>query len=192
MSKLIEIRWHGRGGQGAVTASKLLAETALGSGMYIQAFPDYGAERMGAPILSYTRLSDSPITIHSPVLEPDVVVVLDPTLLGVVDVTEGLKEGGAIIVNTTESPAQVRARLGLNGKNARVFTVDASTIAIEELGREITNTPMLGALCVATGLLDLDKIIEQVQKNFGKKMRADVVEANIRAVKRAAEEVKAA
>lgn len=190
MGKMIEIRWHARGGQGAVTAGKLLAETALGAGFYFQAFPDYGAERMGAPIRAYTRLSDSPITLHSPVLEPDVVIVLDPTLLGVVDVTEGLKENGVLLINTTESPDEVRKRLNLEGKNIRIFTVDASTIAIQELGREITNTPMLGAFCVATGLLDLNKIVEQVRKDFGKKLRPDVVEANVRAIQRAAQEVK--
>ncbi|MGQ9517214.1 MAG: 2-oxoacid:acceptor oxidoreductase family protein [Anaerolineae bacterium] len=189
MGKMIEIRWHARGGQGAVTAGKLLAETALGAGLYFQAFPDYGAERMGAPIRAYTRLSDSPITVHSPILEPDVVIVLDPTLLGVVDVAEGLKENGVLLFNTTESPTEVRKRLNLENKNVRIFTVDASTIAIQELGREITNTPMLGAFCTATGLLDLNKIVEQVRKDFGKKMRPDVVEANVRAIQRAAQEV---
>lgn len=189
MGKMIEIRWHARGGQGAVTAGKLLAETALGAGLYFQAFPDYGAERMGAPIRAYTRLSDSPITVHSPILEPDVAIVLDPTLLGVVDVAEGLKENGVLLLNTTESPTEVRKRLNLENKNVRIFTVDASTIAIQELGREITNTPMLGAFCTATGLLDLNKIVEQVRKDFGKKMRPDVVEANVRAIQRAAQEV---
>lgn len=189
MGKMVEIRWHARGGQGAVTAGKLLAETALNAGFYFQAFPDYGAERMGAPIRAYTRLSDGPITVHSPVLEPDVVIVLDPTLLGIVDVAEGLKENGVLLVNTTESSAEVRRRLNLENKNARIFTVDASTIAIQELGREITNTPMLGAFCTATGLLDLNKVVEQVRKDFGKKMRPDVVEANVRAIQRAAQEV---
>mgnify|MGYP005859512701 CR=1 FL=1 len=189
MGKMVEIRWHARGGQGAVTAGKLLAETALNAGFYFQAFPDYGAERMGAPIRAYTRLSDGPITVHSPVLEPDVVIVLDPTLLGIVDVAEGLKENGVLLVNTTESPAEVRRRLKLENKNARIFTVDASTIAIQELGREITNTPMLGAFCTATGLLELNKVVEQARKDFGKKMRPDVVEANVRAIQRAAQEV---
>jgi len=189
MSKMTEIRWHGRGGQGAVTAGKLVAETALGADLYFQAFPDYGAERMGAPIRAFTRLSEEPITEHCAVLEPSVVVVLDPTLLGVVDVTEGLTEDGCVIVNTTESPAQVRKKLGM--KTGKVYTVNASHIAIDELGREITNTPMLGALCKATGLFEVDSVAEQIEKNFGKKMRKDVVEANVRAVRRAAEEVQA-
>jgi pyruvate ferredoxin oxidoreductase gamma subunit len=187
MSKMTEIRWHARGGQGAVTAGKMVAETALGAGWYFQAFPDYGAERMGAPIRAFTRLSDNPINEHCQIEEPNVVVVLDPTLLAVVDVTEGLQQDGMIIVNTTETPAQVRSRLKLAG--GKVVTVNASHIAIEELGRDITNTPMLGALCAATGLFPVDKVAEQIQKDFGKKMRKDVVDANVRAVRRAAQEV---
>ncbi len=189
MSKMTEFRWHGRGGQGAVTAGKLVAETALGADLYFQAFPDYGAERMGAPIRAYTRLSTEPINEHCAIIEPNVVVVLDPTLLGVVDVTEGLTDDGVVIVNTTESPAQVRKKLRL--KTGKVFTVNASHIAIEELGREITNTPMLGALCVATGLFSVDSVTAQIEKDFGKKMRKEIVEGNVRAVRRAANEVQA-
>jgi len=189
MGKMTEIRWHARGGQGAVTAGKLVAETALGANLYFQAFPDYGAERMGAPIRAYTRLSTEPINEHCQILEPNVVVVLDPTLLSIVDVTEGLTPDGVVIVNTTDSPADVRKALKM--KNGKVFTVNASHIAIEELGREITNTPMLGALCAATGMFSVDEVAEQIEKNFGKKMRRDVVEANIRAVRRAASEMQA-
>lgn len=189
MNKMIEIRWHARGGQGAVTAGKMLAETALGAGLYFQAFPDYGAERMGAPIRAFTRLSDTPIHEHCQILEPNVVVVLDPTLLGIVDVTEGLQKDGSIIVNTKETPAEVRSRLGMVG--GKIFTVDASRIAIDELGREITNTPMLGALCNATGIFDVEVVAKQIEKDFGKKMRKDVVEANMRAARRASQEVQA-
>ena len=189
MSKMTEIRWHARGGQGAVTAGKLVAETALGANLYFQAFPDYGAERMGAPIRAFTRLSTEPIHEHCQILEPNVVVVLDPTLLGLVDVTEGLTSDGVVVVNTTETPAQVRETLKLKGR--KVFTVNASHIAIEELGREITNTPMLGALCVATGMFSIDDVATQIQKNFSKKMRKDVVDANVRAIRRAASEVQA-
>ena len=189
MSKMTEIRWHARGGQGAVTAGKMVAETALGAGWYFQAFPDYGAERMGAPIRAFTRLSDNPINEHCQIEEPNVVVVLDPTLLAVVDVTEGLQQDGMIIVNTTETPAQVRSRLKLAG--GKVVTVNASHIAIEELGRDITNTPMLGALVQVTGLFKVDDIVEQTRQRFGKKkMKADIVEANVTAIRRAAEEVK--
>ena len=188
MAELTEIRWHGRGGQGVVTAGKLLAETALGTGQYFQAFPDYGPERMGAPIRAFTRLSSKPITIHSQIEEPSVVLVLDPTLLGTVAVTEGLEEDGTLLVNTAMSPAQVRATSGFNV--GRVFTVDASHIALEEMGREITNTPMLGASARATGLFDIEVMAEELRAWFGKKLSPEAVEANIRAMRRAAEEAK--
>ena len=184
----MEIRWHGRGGQGVVTAGKLLAEAALGTGQYFQAFPDYGPERMGAPIRAYTRLSSKPIHIHSQIEEPDVVMVLDPTLLGTVNVTEGLQDDGVLVVNTPKSPAEIRQELGLK-EGQKVFAVDASHIAIEEMGREITNTPMLGAFAHATGLFDVKDLAEQLRAWFGRKVSADVVEANIRAMQRAAEEV---
>jgi len=187
MEQLIEIRWHGRGGQGVVTAGKLLAETALGVGHYFQAFPDYGPERMGAPIRAFTRLSPQPITIHSQIEEPDVVLVLDPTLLATVAVTEGLKEDGILIVNTSMSPAQVRQTTDL--QTGQVFTVDASHIAIEEMGREITNTPMLGAFARATGIFDIEVLAGQLRAWFGKKIAANAVEANVRAMRRAAEEM---
>lgn len=185
--ELVEIRWHGRGGQGVVTAGKLLAETAMGTGQYFQAFPDFGPERMGAPIRSFTRLSSKPITIHSQIETPDVVLVLDPTLLGAVPVTEGLKEDGILIVNTSMSPQEVRRITGFQG--GKVFTVDASHIAIEEMGRDITNTPMLGAFARATGLFDLKALVEQVRSWFGHKVSPEVVEANIRALQRAAQEI---
>ena len=187
MEELIEIRWHGRGGQGVVTAGKLLAETALGTGRYFQAFPDYGPERMGAPIRAFTRLSDRPITIHAQIQEPDVVLVLDPTLLSTVPVTEGLKEKGSLVVNTPLSPAEVRQVTGLTG--GQVFTLDASHIAIEEMGRVITNTPMLGAFARATGIFDMEELAEQLRAWFGKKISAEAVEANVRAMRRAAEEM---
>lgn len=187
MEGLIEIRWHGRGGQGVVTAGKLLAETAMGTGQYFQAFPDFGPERMGAPIRAFTRLSPRPITIHSQIENPDVVLVLDPTLLGTVPVADGLKEDGMLLVNTSQSPAEVRQVTGL--KTGKVFTVDASHIAIEEMGREITNTPMLGAFARATGILDIEKLAEQLRAWFGKKISPEMVEANVRALRRAAEEI---
>lgn len=189
MSSLTEIRWHGRAGQGLVTAAKLLGETALGTGQYFQAFPDYGPERMGAPIRAYTRLSPEPIYIHSQIETPDVVLVLDPTLLDIVDVTEGLTEG-TLLVNTDMEPAEVREKLGLKGNGKiRVFTVDASKIAIDTLGREITNTPMMGAFARATGLFPVESIIEDVRRSFGKKLRAEIVDANVEAIKRAYESV---
>lgn len=187
MEELIEIRWHGRGGQGVVTAGKLLAETALGLDQYVQAFPDYGPERQGAPIRAFTRISPKPIYLHSQIEEPDVVLVLDPTLLGTVDVTEGLKPDGILIVNTPLSPQEIRERL--NWRTGKVFTVDASHIAIEEMGREITNTPMLGAFARATGIFDIEKLAEQLRAWFGKRISPEMVEANVRALRRAAEEI---
>lgn len=188
MGNLTEIRWHGRGGQGVVTAGKLLAETALGSGQYFQAFPDYGPERMGAPIKAYTRLSPEPIHLHCQIEEPNVVLVLDPTLLGTVPVVDGLQEDGVLLVNTSHSPAQIRQMTGF--KSGKVFTVDASHIAIEEMGREITNTPMIGALARATGIFDIDDLVEQTRKRFNKlMMKQDIIDANERAIRRAAQEV---
>lgn len=187
MAELIEIRWHGRGGQGVVTASKLLAESALGSGQYFQAFPDYGPERMGAPVRAFTRLSPRPINIHSQVQKPDIVVVLDSTLLEMVTVTEGLKEDGTLLVNTARRPAEMREATGFH--SGRVFAVDASHIAIEEIGQEITNTPMLGAFAQATGLFDVEEMAEELRIWFGKKLPTEAVEGNVRAIRRAAREV---
>ena len=168
-------------------AGKLLAEMAMASDRYFQAFPDYGPERMGAPIQAFTRLSTRPITIHSQIEEPDIVVVLDPTLLGTVAVTEGLKEDGTLLVNTPLSPAQVCKSAGFHTGEA--FTVDASQIAIEEMGREITNTPMLGAFARVTGLFDTEELSDLLRAWFGPKLSDERVAANIRAMQRAAEEV---
>jgi pyruvate ferredoxin oxidoreductase gamma subunit len=187
MEGLIEIRWHGRGGQGVVTASKLLARAAMGSGRYFQAFPEYGPERMGAPIRAFTRLSPQPIRIHSPIEEPDVVVILDPTLLGSAAMTDGLKEEGSLVINTPLSPTLVREATSFQG--SQVFSVDASHIAIEEIGQEITNTPMLGAFARATGLFEIEEMIAEVRAWFGKKIAPEALEANVRAMRRAAEVV---
>ncbi len=187
MAKVTEIRWHGRGGQGVVTAGKMLADAALDSGQYFQAFPDYGPERAGAPIRAFTRLSSGPIHMHSQIEEPDVVLVLDPTLLEAVDVTDGLKEDGTLIVNTDEPPAKVRQTTGF--RTGKVFTVNATKIALETLGREITNTPMLGALAKATGLLTIEDLVAQTRKQFGDKFGVEVVKRNVEAVEQAAREV---
>lgn len=187
MQKMTEIRWHGRGGQGAVTAGKVLAETAMEAGQYFQAFPDYGPERMGAPIRAFTRISDQPIRTHCQIEEPDVVIVLDPTILGTVDVIQGLKEDGVLIVNTPKTPAEMRKQLELKGR--RLFTVNASHIAIEELGRDITNTPILGAFARATGIFRVEELMERTRKRFGKKFSTQITEANVRAIERASREV---
>lgn len=190
MGKLTEIRWHGRAGQGIVTASELLAEAALKDGKYFQAFPEYGPERMGAPIKAYTRISDEPIEVHYQILNPEVVVVVNPNLLGVVDVLEGLAEDGTVIVNTPEMPAQIRARLGIKNNKVKVFTVDATQIALETIKRDIPATLMLGAIVRATGLVNLDNTLHLVKEKLGAKLRDEVVENNLKALRRAYEEVK--
>ena len=179
MGKLTEIRWHGRAGQGIVTAGELLAQTALDDGKYFQAFPDYGPERMGAPIKAFTRISDEPIYIYCSIVNPDAVVVTDPTLIGVVDVTEGLKDDGVLVANTQLSPEQVRRKIKYD--KAVVYTVDATSIAMEALGKNITNTPMLGALLRAMEMISKDSVMHEIKKRLGGKFSPAVVEANLRA-----------
>jgi pyruvate ferredoxin oxidoreductase gamma subunit len=191
MKELIEIRWHGRGGQGAKTAALLLADAALSSGKYIQAFPEYGPERMGAPVASFNRLSSKPILLHSGVVNPDVVIVLDPTLIESVDVTEGMTDKGIILVNTEKSPADTKKELKITG-NIKVYTIDASTISKETIGREIPNTPMLGALIKVTGILDFKEMLDDTKKKLEKKFKSkpEVIGGNIKAIERAYNEVK--
>jgi len=190
LEKLTEIRWHGRAGQGIVTASELLAESALREDKYFQAFPDYGPERMGAPIRAYTRISNQPIDVHYQILQPEVVVVVNPNLLGVENLVEGLVDKGIVVVNSPETPQKVRSRLGLPENGVRVFTVDATQIALETLKRDIPATLMLGAIVRATGLVDLEHVIETVLEKLGEKLRGEVVEANVKALRRAYDEVK--
>jgi len=184
--KTIEIRWHGRGGQGAVTASKLLAQTALIEDKYFQGMPDYGAERMGAPIKAFTRISIEPIKLYCQVTEPDVVVVLDPTLLDVIDVTEGLKPDGALIINTAKSPEEVRAITGYKGKT---YTVDATGIAMKMLGRNLPNTPMLGAVIRTSNIVTKENLIQMLRKTLGATMKEKVVEGNVSALEQAFNDV---
>lgn len=190
MAKLTEIRWHGRGGQGAKTAALLFADAALSEGIYVQAFPEYGPERMGAPVQSFNRLSEVPITIHSGITNPQVVVVLDATLIGKVDVVQGLPDDGIIIINTSEPAKEMRKKLGL--AKAKVYTVDASLISRETIGREIPNTPMLGALVKVTGLINFERMLEDNKKKLTIKFknRPEVIEGNIKSIQRAYEEVK--
>ena len=184
---LMEIRWHGRGGQGAVTAAKMVAEVALGQQKYFQAFPEYGPERSGAPIVAFTRISDAPIQIFSGVEHPGVVAVLDPTLLSIVDVTNGAPDDAVVLVNSDLAPAELRARSKMQGH--RLFTVPATKIAAETIGRPIPNTPMVGALVRITGMFPLESVIEFMRADFGKKFPPKVVEGNIAALTRSYEEV---
>jgi len=190
MAKLTEIRWHGRGGQGAKTAALLFGEAVLGQGKYMQAFPEYGPERMGAPVQSFNRISDEPITLHCHVTEPNIVVVLDPTLIGTVDITHGLPADGTIIINTHEPASKFRGMLNLDGQ--KLYTVDASRIARETIGRDIPNTPMMGALVKATSLLKFEDMLQDTEKKLEKKFRSkpEVIEGNLKAIRRAYDEVK--
>jgi pyruvate ferredoxin oxidoreductase gamma subunit len=191
MEDLTEIRWHGRGGQGAKTAALLFADAALTQGKYIQAFPEYGPERMGAPVTAFNRISSKPILLHSGVINPSIVIVLDPTLTEGVDVTEGLPEDGVLLMNTEKTSADIKKDLNITGA-VKVFTVDASKISKETIGREIPNTPMLGALVKATGILDFKEMFEDTRNKLEKKFKTKpgVVEGNLKAIERAYNEVK--
>lgn len=185
-SKLLEIRWHGRAGQGAKSAAQILAEAALASGMFVQAFPEYGAERSGAPMRAFNKISSSYIRSHAPVLNPDVVVVLDDTLLGAIPVTDGMKEDSVLIVNTTRGVEWVRKRTGFTGK---ICIVKATDIALEEIGRGMPNTPMLGALVKVTDVVPLETVEKNIRETLGGKLSEKALEGNIRALRRGFEEV---
>ena len=190
MANVVEIRWHARGGQGAKTASELLAEAAFNTGKYVQGFPEYGPERMGAPITAYNRIADTKIRIHSNIYEPDYSVVLDETLIESVDCTAGLKESGAIIVNTSKTPDEIRA--GLAGYKGKVCTIDARAISEDCLGRYFPNTPMLAAIVRVSGIMDNETFIKDMEISLKDKFddKPQVVEGNMNAVKRAVSEVK--
>lgn len=184
---MFEIRIHGRGGQGAKSASQLIVEAALDQGKQIQAFPEYGPERTGAPMVTYARISDTPITTYEPVLEPDTVLVIDPTLIGQVDVTKGMSKDSVLIVNTLESPEEMKKKTGFTGK---VYTIDATGISMDLIGKNIPNTPMIGALIKTTGVIEMKYIEKRVEGMFLKKIGREKTQANIDAIKKAYEEVK--
>ena len=190
MKGLTEIRWHGRGGQGAKTAALLLADVAFNTGMYVQGFPEYGPERMGAPITAYNRISDKPIRVHSNIYDPDYVVVVDETLIEDIDVTAGLKEGGAIIINTAKSPEEIRPML--RGYKGRVCTIDARKVSIATLGKYFPNSPMLAATLKVTGLMDIDAFLKEMETSYAHKFatKPEVIKGNMDALKMALEEVR--
>ncbi len=185
---MIEIRWHGRGGQGAKTASQFLGEAALDTGKFIQSFPEYGPERAGAPMRAFNRISEKNITIHSSVTSPDIVVVIDPTLVGAIDVTEGMDDKGILLVNTDKSPEDIRKIT--NFKKGKVGTVDATKIALETLKLPMPNMPMLGALLKANSLVTVEQLSERVKGKFLKKIGEQKTNANLEGIKRAYNEVK--
>ena len=189
MSNLIEIRWHGRGGQGAKTASLLLADAAFNTGKYIQGFPEYGPERMGAPITAYNRISDAPITIHSNIYEPDYVVVVDDTLLESVDVTAGLKKDGAIIINTTKDGEYLRN--ALKGYEGNIYKIDARKVSMETLGQYFPNTPMLAAVVKVSNVMSDEDFLEDMIGSFKHKFakKPEVIEGNMKALEMALKEV---
>ena len=189
MDNLIEIRWHGRGGQGAKTASLLLADAAFNTGKYIQGFPEYGPERMGAPIVAYNRISNNPITIHSNIYEPDYVVVVDDTLLDCVDVTSGLKKDGAIVINSTRKDESLKE--SLKGYEGSVYKIDARKISEEALGKYFPNTPMLAAIVKVSGIMTDEEFLNDMVGSFKHKFakKPEVIDGNMKALKMALEQV---
>ncbi len=184
MSATAEIRWHGRGGQGVVTVSQILAQAALYEDKYFQAFPEFGPERAGAPLRGFTRVSDHPIEIHSQIYTPDIVVVVDSTLLKTIKVTEGLPKGGTLIVNSGERPENLKKDIGITDIN--VYTVDATRIALDVIGAQFYNVPMLGALVKVSGVVSLDSALKAVSTRFS----GEIARRNMVALKRAFEEVR--
>jgi len=181
---LKEFRWHGRGGQGAWTASELLARAAIHEGKYIQSFPEFGPERMGAPVKAYTRISDEPIRLHCAVYNPNLAIVMDPTLLATITVTKGLDENGILIVNTPKEPKILKEELKMT--KGKVWTVPATDIAMSILGRAITNTAMLGVVARATGIVEMNSIEKAVKDRFP----SPLAEKNMAVIKEAYEEAK--
>ena len=189
MKNGIEIRWHGRGGQGAKTAALLFADVAFKTGRNVQGFPEYGPERMGAPITAYNRISEDVIRVHSNIYTPDFVVVVDETLLDSVDVTAGLKTEGAIIINTPKKREDVVDKL--RGYKGRVYTVDARKISVETLGKNFPNSPMLAATVAVSRVMEREKFIQEMRASYEHKFakKPEVIEGNMKALERAFDEV---
>ena len=190
MGKTVEIRWHGRGGQGAKTAALLLADVAFKMDKYVQGFPEYGPERMGAPITAYDRISDTPIRVHSNIYNPDYVVVVDETLLHTVDVTKGLKKDGAILINT-EGTAEDLMPL-LKGYKGKVYTINAREVCMKTLGKYFPNTPMLAAIVKISGVIEQEAFFNEMENSLSHKFakKPEVLEGNMKALKMAFKEVR--
>lgn len=189
MNNTVEIRWHGRGGQGAKTAALLLADVAFKTGKYVQGFPEYGPERMGAPITAYNRISEDPITIHSNIYYPDYVAVVDDSLLEAIDVTHGLKEEGAVIVNTAKPMEEIVSHL--RGYKGKVYLLDAREISVKTLGKNYPNSPMLAATIAVSNVMEKDKFLEEMKASFAHKFakKPEVIEGNMKALELAFDEI---
>lgn len=189
MNDMVEIRWHGRGGQGAKTAALLLADVAFKTGKYVQGFPEYGPERMGAPITAYNRISEDSIRVHSNIYDPDYVVVVDEGLLDVVNVTDGLNPDGAIVVNTEKSPYIIKEKLG--NYTGTVYTINARKVSKACLGKYFPNTPMLAAIVKVSGVMEWETFLSEMQASFEHKFssKPEVIEGNMNALRMAYEEV---
>lgn len=189
MKNTVEIRWHGRGGQGAKTAALLLADVAFKAGKYVQGFPEYGPERMGAPITAYNRIGDDKITVHSNIYEPDYVVVVDEGLLDSIDVTAGLNPEGAIVVNSAKPAEEIRQKL--RGYEGKVYTVDARKISVAALGKYFPNSPMLAAIVAVSGVMDKEQFLNEMETSYQHKFRKkpEVIEGNMEALRMTFEEV---
>lgn len=182
MNQTLEIRWHGRGGQGAKTAALLLADVAFKTGKYVQGFPEYGPERMGAPITAYNRISNNVIRVHSNIYTPDLVVVVDETLLDAVNVTAGLKENGSIIVNTDKDKEEILPKF--KGYKGNVYTVDARKISVDALGKYFPNSPMLAAAVAVSKVMDKDTFINEMRASYQHKFakKPEVIDGNMKAL----------
>ncbi len=189
MAQNIEIRWHGRGGQGTVTAAKVMANACLSGGGYVQAFPEYGPERAGAPIRAFNRISEKVIRMYGPVLHPQIISIADATLIDAVNVTEGAPDNAIFIVNTSKDPKEVREKLKAKDSQ-KVYAIDATKIAVDCFGRPLPNSTMLGAISRTTGIVDMDTLLENVKKSFGKKFSQKIIDGNLDATRRGYEEVK--
>ena len=189
MTDKIEVRWHGRGGQGTVTACKLFADACLNSGRYVQAFPEYGPERAGAPIRAFNRVGEKELRGHYPVIRPDIVVVVDATLLDSIDVTEGAPDDAAFIVNCCGNSGDIRTRI-MARPSQRIITVDATRISIDTIGRPMPNAPLIGCVARVSGLLTLQAVLDDMRKSFGKKFTQKIIEGNLEATRRGFEEAK--
>lgn len=187
MTEKIEVRWHGRGGQGTVTACKVFADACLNGGRYVQAFPEYGPERAGAPIRAYNRVSEKELRGHYPVINPNIVVVVDATLLDSIDVTEGAPDNAAFIINCRENSGDIRSRIKA-GPSQRIITLDATRISIDTIGRPMPNAPLIGCVAKVSGMLTLEAVQDDIRKNFSKKFNQKIIDGNLEATRRGFEE----